>query len=272
MTVINSKHLNLKDKKVDFFKSLPFPHIVLDDFLDIDFFEGLKGTLDRLDESTGGKNFDSIVEEKKWISLNTSLPNIVKEIVDAFHTDDWVNNMCNLTGIDTLIATPNGNTKLANYHIMEPGGVLGAHVDHSSEPLMKIPHVLNVIIYLTKAWDENDGGGTLLFDKYGKEIVSKVAYKENRAVIFLHTPYSFHGVERIRGSCKLKRRTIYVDYYSNSLQPYRNMKLGFDSTWFSHGTTFKLGGIFDYLNSKNKNYTKTLIKYHLSRLKARKWP
>ncbi len=268
MKVINDKYKNLGSMKNAFLSAEPYPHIVLDDFLDADFFQTLKNNFeDKADD--GGKSFDSAVEEKKWISLNSSLPDIIKKIVDAFNTPEWVENMRSLTGIPSLVATPNGNTKLANYHIMKPGGILGPHVDHSSEPEKGIPHILNIILYLSEGWKDENGGATQLFDKRGNKVISRVPYKENRVVIFLHTPYSFHGVERINKETKEKRRTIYVDYYSESYQPFKDMKLNFDSTWFKHGTTFKLNNRIDYFKSKNKNYTKTMLYYHFNRIKAK---
>ena len=265
MKVINHKHMNLNSRKKEFLNANPFPYLVIDEFLEPDYFKNLKKILNEMTSSEDGRNFDTEVENKKWISLNSSLPNLIKQIIDALHADEWVNNVQNLTGIDSLITTSHGNTILANYHEMEPGGFLGVHVDHSHEPVTGSPHVLNVLIYLTEDWHENDGGSTFFYDKTGKNIVSKVPYKQNRAVIFLHTPFSFHSVERISETVQKKRKSIYVDYYSKSYKPYNNINLNFSSKWFEHGTTFKLNSYFDYFKKENYHYTKTLIKYHLNR-------
>ena len=265
MDVINHKHMNLNSKKKEFFNANPFPYLVIDEFLEPDYFKNLKKILNEMTTSEDGRNFDTEVENKKWISVNSSLPNLIKQIIDALNADVWVNNVQNLTGIDSLITTSHGNTILANYHEMEPGGFLGVHVDHSHEPVTGSPHVLNVLIYLTEDWHENDGGSTFFYDKTGKNIVSKVPYKQNRAVIFLHTPFSFHSVERISKTLQKKRKSIYVDYYSKSYKPYNNINLNFSSKWFEHGTTFKLNSYFDYFKKENYHYTKTLIKYHLNR-------
>jgi hypothetical protein len=265
MNIINTEHLNLNQKKEAFFNAKPFPHLVLDNFLEAEFFLNIKTIFqDIATSSTVGKQFNSAVEEK-WISLNSALPSAVKQIVDSLNAEQWVENMRGLTGIDSLVVTPNGNTKLANYHIMEAGGVLGPHVDHSHEPMKGIPHVLNIILYLSEDWDESAGGETCFYDTKGKHVVSKIKCKPNRAVIFLHTPYSFHGVERIKSGVTQKRRSIYVDYYSESYQPYKHMNLEFDSNWFKHGTTFKLDNKRDYLKLKNSHYAKSIVRYHLNR-------
>lgn len=168
--------------------------------------------------------------------------------------------------MQSLVPSLCGNTSLANYHVMKPGGFLAPHVDHAQDPETGLPHVLNIILYLSPQWDSENGGATLLYDKWGKEIKATVEYKPNRAIIFLHTPYSFHCVEQIKANLPVIRRTLYVDYYSESSNPYKNMDLNFPKKWFPHGTTFILPSIFNYLNIKNVQYTKAYIKYTLNRI------
>ena len=266
MGIINSRHLNLQARKQEFIAAFPFPHIVLDDFLEADILEDLKSISENTNAAVGGKTFSSAVERKKWISLNSVLPDPIKQVVDALNTEAWVKNMIDLTGIASLVSTSNGNTKLANYHVMEPGGELGSHVDHSYEPTLGIPHVLNVIVYLSENWEENAGGATLFYDQKGKNIISRIAYRPNRAVLFLHSPYTFHGVEKVSENARFKRKTVYVDYYSQSYQPYDGMKLNFDLNWFKHGTTFKLNNYLDYLKPENRQYAKALLQYQLNKL------
>jgi 2OG-Fe(II) oxygenase superfamily len=270
VSVIDRRHLQLAARREEFLSAAPFPHLVLDQFLDAEFFAGLKEILDGVTSEAAGKTFTSTVEEKKWISLNSTLPGAVREVVDALNARSWIENIGELTGLPELLSTSNDNTKLANYHVMEPGSVLGPHVDHASEPTLGLPHVLNVIVFLTESWQESAGGATCFFDRTGSTVVAKIPYKANRAVLFLHTPYSFHGVERVSRDAKLKRRTIYVDYYSRSYSPYTGMDLSFDLRWFRHGTTFKLHSPLDYLKPGNSSYTKALLQYHLNQFRARR--
>ena len=123
-------------------------------------------------------------------------------------------------------------------------------------------------MYLSSDWKDEFGGATLFFDKYGKKVVSKVPYKKNRAVIFLHTPYSFHGVERLKDN-NVKRKVIYVDYYSESFKPFKHLKFRFSNDWFSHGTTFILKNKLDYFKRKNWSYAKSFIKYKLNLIKSK---
>ena len=258
MEIINQKYKSLSKLKKDFFSASPFPHIILDDFLDKRYFKALTEKLKKNDDIVMGKRFTSDVESKKSISKNSQLPDLVSNIVDELNSQKWINKFKILTGIKTLVAA---NAELANYHEMKSGGLLGPHVDHSSEPNLGLPHVLNIIIYISSDWEVDFGGSTIFFNSTGIEAKSKVEYIPNRAVIFLHTPYSFHGVDRLKGNGDIKRKTLYTDFYSKSFTPYKSMELPFRNHWFKHGTTFILPKSSDYLKSKNRKYAKTYIKY-----------
>ncbi len=268
MKIINPTYQNLNFKREEFTKNNPFPYIVLDEFLEKSFYKKLDSKLSKNNYFKGGKKFNSKVEDNKQISLNESLPTFILQITDYLNSEEWLKNLKSLTGIEKLRVTAVGNTKLANYHEMGSNGFLGSHVDHSSEPITGYPHVLNIILYLSSEWQSKYGGATLFFDKNGKTPISKVEYVPNRAVIFLHTPYSFHGVERLKNNDNKKRKLLYVDYYSDSISPYKHLNLKFPNKWFSHGTTFVLPKRVEYLKMKNWPYTKSVIKYKLNKLRS----
>ena len=181
------------------------------------------------------------------------------------NNESWIKNLTELSSIENVFATKIGNTRLANYHEMRGKGYLGPHVDHSDDPDTGCPHVLNLLLYLSKDWSDEWGGSTLLFDKNGKKIIREVKYKPNRAIIFLHTPYSFHGVKEISNNNHV-RSSIYVDYYSKSNNPYKDIDLVFKNHWFKHGTCFVLPTIKDYFKLKNLKYTRTYLKYRYNRI------
>lgn len=261
MEIINQKYKSLSRLKNDFFRASPFPYVVLDDFLDPEYFTVLTETLQQNNDIVMGRHFTSDVESKKSISLNSRLPDLVSNIVAELNSQNWVDNLKELTGIETLVTTHNGNVLLANYHEMKSGGLLGSHVDHSHEPEAGLPHVLNIIIYLSSDWRVDFGGSTIFFNPTGDEAKTKVDYMPNRAVIFLHTPYTFHGVDRLKDNGDIKRKSLYVDYYSESFTPFKHMELPFKNHWFKHGTTFRLPRLSDYIKWKNRMYAKTYIKY-----------
>ncbi|OUW34654.1 MAG: hypothetical protein CBD39_02820 [Flavobacteriaceae bacterium TMED179] len=268
MDIINSIHTNLISRKKEFFGNKPFPYIILDDFLEKNYFQLLEKQISKNDYLKKGKTFNSDLELNKKISLNTDLPEIISNITNVLNSNDWLEVLKSLTDIQSLKSTKVGNTKLANYHEMGSDGFLGSHVDHSLDPDTGRPHVLNIILYLSSEWKEEFGGATLLFNKNGRKVKAQITYKKNRAVIFLHTPYSFHGVEKLNNNFEIKRKSLYVDYYSETLEPFNHINLDFPNNWFSHGTTFVLPKTSDYLKLKNWRYTKSLLMYNINRVKT----
>ena len=93
-------------------------------------------------------------------------------------------------------------------------------------------------------------------------ILKTIEYIPNRAVIFLHSPFTFHGVTKIQDNL-IKRSTIYVDYYSKNFSPYKHLKLNFKNIWFKHPTTFILHNFKDYFLKKNRTYLKKMIKHRI---------
>ena len=142
---------------------------------------------------------------------------------------------------------------------------MGTHVDHSSEPDTGLPHVLNIILYLTKNWHLSWGGSTVFANRNGRKIEKKIDFVPNRAVIFLHSPFTFHGVSKIQNN-RTKRSTIYVDYYSKNMNPYSHLNLNFKNVWFKHPTTFILPKFKDYFLTKNREYLKKMIKHKIKSL------
>ena len=68
-------------------------------------------------------------------------------------------------------------------------------------------------------------------------------------------------MDRLKDSGDIKRKSLYVDYYSESLTPFKYMDLSFKNHWFKHGTTFILLKLSDYIKWKNRIYVKTYVKY-----------
>jgi len=270
MNVINYSNIenNIDDLRSKFLNAKPFPHIQFLDFLNQDFFkkfnEEIPVTSDDI-KKNNGKKFSTMVEKKKWISTNTELPQLTKILIDELNSEKFLKILNLITTLKSLVTTNLGNTELSNYHEMEPGGYLGPHVDHGAEPKTGLPHVLNIVVYLTQNWVKSWRGGTSLYNQDGKKLIAEIDYIPNSAIVFLHTPYSFHGVEKISEDANLIRRSIYVDYYSENLDPYKNFNLNFNKNWFNHGTKFVIPNFSEYFKKKNFLYLKINLNYILSK-------
>ena len=266
MNIINKKYYNLEQFSKNFKNAKPYPHLVLDNFLIDPFFKNLNLENYKLNQNNG-RSFNTDLEKNKWTSKNEILSKNLKLIIDELNKKEFLENLYKLTGITDLFSTTEGNTSLANYHEMYESGFLGTHVDHSSEPTTGLPHVLNIILYLSKDWSKSWGGSTVFANKSGTKIEKTIDYIPNRAVIFLHSPFTFHGVTKIENNQK-KRSTIYVDYYSKNKKPYTHLKLNFKNVWFKHPTTFILPNFKDYFPKKNRKYLNKMLKHRIKSLFA----
>ena len=263
--MINKTHNKLKLRREEFLTALPFPHLILDDFFTKSFYNKLIKKIEMKHSTKNKKIFTSTVENEKTIYLNQNIP-IIQEIAEKLSAQKWLKMLEEVSNLDNVCAPDIDYGSLSNFHQMNENGVLVSHVDHSCHPNTRSKHVLNIIIYLSKDWHSKYGGNTLLYDHKGKKIIKKIDYIPNRAVLFLHTPYSFHGVDRISGNRKEKRKSFYIDYYSDEQSPYDKLNLNFPNKFFDHGTTFILPKFTDYLKIENIKYTRTLIKYNLNKM------
>jgi hypothetical protein len=112
------------------------------------------------------------------------------------------------------------------------------------------------------------GGGNNYFSqsKWNKNF-KVINYIPNRAVIFLHTPFTFHGVTKLQNNL-IKRSSLYVDYYTSDLNPYSHLKLDFKNVWFKHPTTFILPKFKDFFLKKNRKYLVKMIKHKIKDILA----
>ena len=69
------------------------------------------------------------------------------------------------------------------------------------------------------------------------------------------------NVEKISEKANRVRKSIYVDYYSLSTNPYKDYKLDFKNHWFNHGTRFVMPSFMHYLKRKNFLYSKINLDY-----------
>ena len=93
MEIINSQHYNLSKRKKEFFDNKPFPYLVLDDFIEKNFFNDVSKKILNKYTLTDGKSFNSEIETNKTISLNESLPKYISQITDVLNSDKWLESL-----------------------------------------------------------------------------------------------------------------------------------------------------------------------------------
>lgn len=177
------------------FFNTPFNHWVLDDFLDL----GLAKTLSNEFLDYNNPNwfcYNNPLEHKKTLNNWYFFPNVTYQFINYLNSNKFLSFLSKKTNIANLYHDPGLHG--AGWHIHGRGGKLNVHFDYSIHPKLKLQRKLNIIIYLTEAWDPSWGGGLQFWshDQLNNKPLAKVKtieFKFNRAVLFDTTQHSWHG-------------------------------------------------------------------------------
>jgi len=201
----------------EFKRSLPFPHIVLDDFLRRETAQALLDQFPAFDErramsETGLVGRKAVREDLAHLSPTyRALDAVVK-------SRPFLDLVGRLTTIPDLLYDPEyfGGGTHENLDGME----LDPHVDFNLHPTRQWHRRLNLILYLNPEWEEPWGGGIEFhsdpWDRDGNQVKTVVPLM-NRCVIFETSERSWHGFRRItlpEGKRHLARRSIALYFYS----------------------------------------------------------
>ena len=189
-----NKHLELTKLKNKYNSSEPFPHIVIDDFVDSNLLEDIINEFDTY-QSFGHDPNSTQFQVKKLFSPYSAenlkeMPSKTKELIDYFNSKKFISYLEKLTGIKGLKADP---TLLgAGMHRIKSGGKLSVHADSSKHMDTGLYRRINLLLYLNKDWNPDWGGSLQLYDK-DMTLQSEIQPIFNRAVIFNTTKDSYHG-------------------------------------------------------------------------------
>lgn len=201
----------------------PFPHVVIDGFLDAGFCRRIVQEFPVFDEAAA-LNEDGKVGGKATRESVRSLGSAYAELDDLVQTQAFRDLVARITGIADLQYDPHyfgGGT-----HENRQGQDLDPHIDFNYHPLSKQHRRLNLIIYLNEEWDDTWGGSLQLHrDPYlepSQDEIVTVTPLMNRCVMFETSEHSWHGFERIdlpEGRQGLSRKSFALYYYTRERPP-----------------------------------------------------
>ena len=189
----------------------PFPHIVIDDFIDDDL---LKRVLREFPADDGKDYFDRDQERLKFPYRPQEIDSgLVRALFAELNGRAFLGFLEELTGIKGLIPDP--HFEGGGFHETKRGGHLGVHADFNIHGDLQLERRLNLLIYLNEDWNEEFGGQLELWDKDMKECAVRVQPVFGRAVIFNTTLDSFHGhPDPLNCPPERSRRSIATYYYT----------------------------------------------------------
>ncbi|MFT3967648.1 MAG: 2OG-Fe(II) oxygenase [Sphingobium sp.] len=192
-------------------EAAPFPHIVMDDFLDADL---LRRVVSEFPDSTGHPCFLRDQERLKFQFRPDQCEGPATRMLFAeLNSRAFLAFLSELTGIEGLIPDPYHSG--AGLHEIKRGGHLGIHADFPQHEYMKVDRRLNLLIYLNEDWEEDYGGALELWDRRMRRAERRVLPLLGRAVIFNTDRDTFHGhPDPLACPDHRSRRSIATYYYT----------------------------------------------------------
>lgn len=199
----------LKSLHHQYVSAHPFPHIVLDNFLNPGIAERVAREFDQINWQAY-KHFN---EDKEGGDTRT-VPPLTERVLNELNSPEFLQFLTGLTGIENLIADEKFGS--GGVHQSTRGGFLNIHADFTVHPYHRNWHRrINVLIYLNKGWQEDWGGKLELWSTDMKRCEQKVVPIINRCVVFNTATDSYHGhPEPMTCPPGVKRRSIAMYYYT----------------------------------------------------------
>jgi len=199
----------------------PYPHIVLDNFLDPEVLDECVTEFNKLNEADGWINYTHYNEKKKGLNKLDQLPETIRQTINELNSPEFLEFLSTLTGIKKLLK--DDYLEGGGVHQSRKGGFLNIHADFTVHPHhANWQRRVNVLVYLNKGWQEDWGGKLELWDTKMKACEQKVTPDFNRAVIFNTDADSYHGhPEPMTCPEDRFRRSFALYYYTQEDKPFR---------------------------------------------------
>ena len=215
MRYVSKNYLDATALKKTYKNNEPFPHIVLDNFIDKELLNNVLNEFPDLSTIENKRSFN----EPKQIKFGSigfeNLSEAANQLISFFNNDIFLKYLQELTSIkEPLISDP--YLSGGGYHEIKNGGVLKVHADFNRHPSLELDRRVNLLLYLNKNWKEEWGGNLELYSPNNlDEPVVKVTPEFNRCVIFNTTSYTYHGHPEVI-SCPegISRKSIALYYFS----------------------------------------------------------
>jgi hypothetical protein len=203
---------------VSYQQAIPYPHIVLNDFL-TDVAAKAAMAEFPLSEEAQWRPYSHVNERKFSQTEPATWGPTLRAILDVLNSKRFVHFLEQLSGIDDLFADE--SLEGGGLHQTPRGGFLNIHADFTVHPgHQDWRRRVNLLLYLNEEWRPDYGGDLELWSTDMKHCERKVAPIGNRVVVFTTNADSYHGhPEPLTCPPGTDRRSLALYYFSKEDRP-----------------------------------------------------
>ena len=216
--MINSLKFNELSKI--YAKNNPYPHIVIDNFLNE---ESANKILENFEDVSKWTNCSLVNNFQKYQLNEKNLMNTTSlGLFEELGSKEFLKIVSNITGIKNIFLDMELDG--GGLHQIFDKGSLNIHTDYNSHIKNKSwKRVLNILIYLNKNWKEEYKGDLELWDSQVKNKIKTIQPLFNRCVIFRTDRKSYHGhPEKLNLPDGFSRKSIAAYYF---IEEYKEIDL-----------------------------------------------
>ncbi|MBC7919543.1 MAG: 2OG-Fe(II) oxygenase [Ferruginibacter sp.] len=191
----------------------PYPHIVLDNFLEEWAAEKAMREFPPVKDE-GWIHYVHFNEKKHGLNKTDLLPPFVRQVIGELNTPRFLSYVSQLTGIDHLLADE--MLEGGGLHQSLRGGFLNVHADFTVHPhKANWRRRVNLLIYLNRDWQPDYRGDLELWDREMTQCRQKISPVFNRCVLFNTDEDSYHGLpDPITCPEDMTRKSVALYYFT----------------------------------------------------------
>lgn len=198
----------------EFGAAAPFPHVVLDDFLDADLCRAIVEE-DYGDVGSERWTYYRHYSQKTYARTDAAgFGPAARAILGLLWAPEFLAFLERLSGIQGLLADP--DLEDGGLAATPSGGYLNVHSDLGVHPVhRRWLRRLNLILYLNEDWPASHGGDLELWDPRMRSCVRRIPPLFNRCVIFAVGRQNLHGFpDPIRSPAGMSRKCLALYYFT----------------------------------------------------------
>lgn len=193
--------------------AVPFPHVVIDNFLTADVASKIETSISNLPSDCWQRMDHAAQRNKLWLSDIQKMPEEVKQVVEFFHSKPSLEWLQKVTRIPEL--HPDPELLGGGIHCTLEHGQLGIHTDFNWHPTLKKHRRLNLLLFLSEKWSAADGGVLEFWHRDMTSPVVSYVPEAGRLVLFATSEHSYHGHPMPVASGR-KRLSISLYFYADT--------------------------------------------------------